>query len=456
MLPDHPDVLLAERAPAPLQGEVTPPGDKSISHRSLILSSLAEGQSRIRGLLRARDIEATAEACRQLGADIHVSGNECQVRGLGLHGLSGCDRPLDMGNSGTAMRLLAGVLSAQPFDSILTGDDSLRQRPMNRIAVPLRQMGADLQLRDNGCAPIEIRGGRKLSGIHYQSPVASAQVKSCVLLAGLYASGTTRVSEPSVSRDHTERMLRAFGACEKSQAEVRGGSRLHATDLEVPADISSAAFYIAAACLVPGSHLVIRNTGLNPTRAGLIETLRRMGCDIGIVEPRTCGDEPVGDIEVRWRRDIRAIELGPGDVPAMIDELPILMVVASNAKGITRIRGAGELRVKESDRIAVMAKGLQACGFRVKELADGMDIEGKPAQERKQSAPEPAASGERIRVDGAGDHRCAMSFCVLAQAIGRPVEVHGSAQIDTSFPTFIDDFSSLGAEVRRHTEAANV
>jgi len=456
MTVDHPDVILAQSARVPVNGEIVPPGDKSISHRALILATLAEGDSRITGLLSARDVDATAQACRQLGATIEQNGRECLVTGLGLDGLSGSDEPLDMGNSGTAMRLLAGVLAAQSFDSTLTGDESLQKRPMSRIAVPLREMGAKIVTMDNGCAPITIRGGRKLRGISYKSPVASAQVKSCVLLAGLYASGSTSVIEPSVSRDHTERMLRAFGANEISEASVSGGARLSAVDLEVPADISSAAFYMAAACLVPDSQLLISNTGLNPTRAGLVSALQKMGCDIRITGKRTYGEEPVGDIEVHWNESIHAIELGARDVPAIIDELPILMVVASMAKGVTRIRGAQELRFKESDRIAVMASGLAACGIRVQEHADGIDIEGQPGQKGKGVNSTPDNHSEPVIVDGAGDHRCAMSFCVLAQALGRPVQVHGSAHIDTSFPSFIEDFSSLGATLRRQSETVNV
>lgn len=446
---DHPDVILAGSASNPLHGEITPPGDKSISHRALIFSTLASGESRIKGLLLARDVEATANACRQLGASIEQNETTCRVAGLGMNGLTRPGRPLDMGNSGTAMRLLAGVLAAQKFDSILTGDESLQKRPMSRIARPLRDMGAEIRTRENGCAPIHISGGRQLHGIEYQSPVASAQIKSCVLLAGLYAAGRTSVIEPSLSRDHTERMLVAFGAPGNAGASVTGGTLLSGTSLEIPADISSAAFFIAAACLVPGSRLVITNTGLNPTRAGIIDALVRMGCDISISGRRSHGDEPAGDVEVAWRPGIRAIDLGADEIPAIIDELPILMVVAAMADGVTRIRGAAELRVKESDRIAVMASGLAACGFKVRELPDGMDIEGRPGGNRSQ------ADAGRLVVDGAGDHRCAMSFCVLAQALGQSVEVTGAAQIDTSFPTFIDDFKSLGASLRRLTETVN-
>lgn len=456
MVAEHADTLVAQKAPGPLVGEICPPGDKSISHRALILSSLAQGESRISGLLWARDVEATAQACRQLGVRIECDGEDCRVSGVGMNGLSEPEGPLDMGNSGTAMRLLAGVLAAQPFDSILTGDDSLLGRPMNRIAHPLRQMGAEILTRENGCAPLHIAGGRRLKGIRYRSPVASAQVKSCVLLAGLYATGKTSVIEPATSRDHTERMLRAFGADISKEAVVTGGSRLTAVDMDVPSDFSSAAFYIAAAVLVPESRLVVKNVGLNPTRSGLIDALRAMGCDVRVCGERKFGEEPVGDIEVGWRAGIKAVELAARDIPSIIDELPVLMVVAALADGVTRIRGAQELRVKESDRIAVMAAGLDTLGFRVRQYPDGMDIEGKPLETERRIGSPLDQESEMVVVDGAGDHRCAMSFCVLAQALGHPVEVRGAARIDTSFPTFLEDFTSLGARIRRHRETVDV
>ena len=443
-------------APGPLEGEFRPPGDKSISHRALIISTLAEGESTIDGLLQAQDIFATAQACRQLGAQVTVDESGCRVNGVGVGGLSGTGDPLDMGNSGTAMRLLSGVLAAQSFDSIMIGDQSLSRRPMSRIARPLREMGAQIQTQDNGCPPLEIQGGQALRGIHYRSPVASAQVKSCVLLAGLYASGQTTVTEPAPSRDHTERMLRTFGAQMRDVTTIQGGSHLQAVKLEIPADISSAAFFIAAAALVPGSRVFIRDVGLNRTRAGLIDALERMGCDINISNLRNYGSEPVGNIEVRWRAGIRAIEIGGADIPPIIDELPVLMVVAACAEGVTRIRDAGELRVKESDRIAVMAAGLERLGFNVKTLSDGIDIEGRPTTDCRSSAGSVEESFQVTRIDAAGDHRCAMSFCVLAQVLQQPVQISGAAHIDTSYPGFVGDFSALGGAVQHQEEAQHV
>lgn len=431
--------LLARPAPGPIEGELRPPGDKSISHRALILATLAEGESRVEGLLQAQDVEATAAACRVLGAGMERDGSVVRLRGAGQGGLSAPDGPLDMGNSGTAMRLLAGVLAAQPFDSVLVGDRSLMQRPMERIAAPLREMGAVISTGAGGRAPLEIEGSHALTGITYHSPVASAQVKSCILLAGLYASGETRVIEPSPSRDHTERMLRAFGAEMAGDVGVRGGRRLAATDLEVPADISSAAFFLAAAALVPGSHVYLKSVGLNPTRAGIVDALVEMGCDIRVDERGDRSAEPAGNVELRWSPGLRAIEIEPGQVPAIIDELPVLMAVASLAEGVSRIRGARELRVKESDRIAVMAVGLESLGFRVRQYADGLDIEGRP---------KPPSQGDRtIELNAEGDHRCAMSFCVLAQAIGCEVRIRNAAEIDTSYPAFVRDLAALGGSV---------
>lgn len=440
--------LLAESAPGPLQGELRPPGDKSISHRALILATLAEGQSRIDGLLRAADVDATADACRRLGAHIEGGNGETRVQGVGRAGMAAPDGPLDLGNSGTAMRLLAGVLAAQGFDSVLTGDESLRRRPMDRIAQPLRKMGAVIRTAPGARAPLEIEGGHPLHGIVHRSPVASAQVKSCVLLAGLHAAGETRVIEPAPSRDHTERMLLAFGADMPGEIAVRGGGRLRATDLAVPADISSAAFLLAASVTVPRSRVLLRDVGLNPTRAGFIEALQAMNCDVVISRRRNFGAEPVADVEVRWRNGVRAIDLGTQSIPAIIDELPALMVVAALADGVTRIRGAAELRVKESDRIAVMAEALTRLGFAVSERPDGVDIEGDPlALER--------GGGAEVAVDAAGDHRCAMSFAVLAQALGNVVRISGAAGIATSYPDFTGDLSALGGAVRMEEEAAH-
>lgn len=448
-MPEHPGVLLAQPAPAPLDGVLRPPGDKSISHRALILSSIAEGQSSIEGLLHARDVDATLNACRQLGAEmVSMPDGSLRVKGVGREGLEAPAVALDMGNSGTAMRLLAGVLAAQLFDSVLIGDDSLSRRPMGRITEPLSRMGAVVRTQPDGCAPLHIEGGHVLRGIRYRSPVASAQVKSCILLAGLYAEGETSVSEPAMSRDHTERMLRAFGAKIPAECAVLGGTRLRGTDLAVPADFSSAAFFLAAGALVPESSVLLERVGLNPTRAGLLDALQAMACDVRVSNRRTFGVEPVADVEVVYRAGIRGIDVSPGSVPAMIDELPMLAAVAACADGTTRIRGAAELRVKESDRIAVMCAGLRALGVEVRELPDGMEIEGSlnPAAGRG------ACDASPVEVDAAGDHRCAMAFAVMAQALERPLRIRGAAHIATSYPGFVNDLQALGGVVRFEEE----
>jgi 3-phosphoshikimate 1-carboxyvinyltransferase len=416
-----------------LGGELTPPGDKSISHRALILACLAQGPSRVRGLLESADVEATAEACRQLGMKRRREGGDWLLEGVGRNGLQAPDSPLDMGNSGTAMRLLAGVLAAQPFDSELIGDESLSRRPMRRIVGPLEQMGARITTGPGGTPPLRIHGNPALSGIDYRSPIASAQVKSCVLLAGLYAGGRTTVHEPLRSRDHTERMLPVFGVDLLGGCGVLGGSRLRGAEIEVPADISSAAFLLAAGLLVPGSDLLLRNVGLNETRDGILHVLRDMGADLEVLDRRRFGNEPVGDLRVRHTGPLRGVDIPVERVPSLIDELPVILALAATAEGKTRLRGAAELRVKESDRLAVMARGLQALGVRLQEYEDGMDVEGG-----------------RIgggAVDGAGDHRCAMSFCVLGQAADGELTVDGCQNIDTSYPGFVDDLIRIGGHV---------
>lgn len=441
---EHSGVLLAQTAPGPLSGDLYPPGDKSISHRALILASLAEGRSTITGLLHAGDVEATLNACRQLGARIVVLPHGAvQVDGVGREGFSPPAGPLDMGNSGTAMRLLAGVLAAQAFDSVLVGDASLSRRPMGRIIEPLSQMGAVVKSQRDGCAPLHVEGGHPLHGISYHSPVASAQVKSCVLLAGLFAEGETSIGEPVPSRDHTERMLRLLGANMPAERTVRGGARLKGTEIAVPGDFSSAAFFLAAGALVPGSRVMLREVGLNPTRAGLLDAMRAMGCAVDVSDRRTFGGEPVGDVEVQYSPGIRGIDLPAEAVPAMIDELPLLAALAACAEGITRIRGAQELRVKESDRIAVMSAGLRALGADVHELPDGMDIRGAP----RAGLPHGKDDSVPVELHAAGDHRCAMSFAVLAQALEVPVRIEGAAHIGTSYPGFADDLSALGGAV---------
>jgi 3-phosphoshikimate 1-carboxyvinyltransferase len=426
--------LLVQPACAPLRGELTPPGDKSISHRAVIFACLANGQSRITGLLQSEDVNATLNACRQLGMEVSREGEALVLNGAGSAGLCRPGAPLDMGNSGTAMRLLAGVLAAQPFESILIGDESLSGRPMTRIVKPLAMMGARIETSAGGRPPLKIFGNPELRGIDYHSPIASAQVKSCLLLAGLYASGHTTVSEPLKSRDHTEKMLPAFGVELYGGCGVTGGSRLQAAAIHVPADISSAAFFMVAAVLVPGSDLFLNNVGLNETRDGIVHVLTAMGADISIHDRRRQGGEVVGDIRVRYCGRLRGIEIPPGLIPSLIDELPVILALAAVSDGTTRLRGAKELRVKESDRLAVMAGGLEALGVSLQEYEDGMDINGGPIGGGK--------------VDGAGDHRCAMSFAILGQVASGEVSIAGSENINTSFPTFIQDLSAVGGIVQ--------
>lgn len=426
-------ILATEPAASSLCGELTPPGDKSISHRALIMASLARGESRISGLLESEDVKATARACEQLGMTIRDEGASLLLEGVGQSGLSAPAGPLDMGNSGTAMRLLAGVLAAQPFSSELFGDRSLNRRPMRRIVRPLSMMGARIETGPGGTPPLRISGNPKLQGIHYDSPVASAQVKSCLLLAGLYAEGHTTVSEPVRSRDHTEKMLPAFGVPLCGKCGVRGGSTLHGASIRVPSDISSAAFFLVAAAMVPGSELLLKNVGINETRAGVIGVLKAMGADLQALDERRFGEEDVCDLHIRYNGRLKAVDIPPDVVPSLIDELPALMALAAVAQGTTRLRGAGELRVKESDRLAVMASGLAALGVSLQEHEDGIDIEG----------------GDILggRVDGAGDHRCAMSFCILGQIAGNGVQVSGCENIDTSYPGFIGDLTAVGGTV---------
>lgn len=428
--------LKTRPATGPLSGELTPPGDKSISHRALIFACLAEGRSTVTGLLQSEDVKATERACVQLGMGLRRQGDTVVLEGVGARGLSKPGAPLDMGNSGTAMRLLAGVLAAQPFDSVLYGDESLSRRPMTRIVKPLEAMGARIETAENGTPPLRIAGTDALQGIHYDSPIASAQVKSCILLAGLYASGRTTVSEPLTSRDHTEQMLPAFGVPVVEGCGVDGGSRLTATEIHVPGDISSAAFFMVAAALVPESNVVLRNVGLNRTRDGIIRVLQAMGADLSIRNRRRQGGEETGDVRIRHAGRLRGIELPVDWVPSLIDEIPVILALAAVSEGTTRIRGAAELRVKESDRLDVMARGLRRLGVSLEEFQDGIDV-----------------TGGRVgggSVDGAGDHRCAMSFAILGQVAGGALTIEGAENIDTSFPSFVRDLVTMGGEVKIH------
>lgn len=416
-------------------GEVAVPGDKSISHRAVMFGALASGTTRIGGFLEGEDCLSTMRAVRELGVTVHRPGpGEVVVEGVGLRGLQAPGGTLDMGNAGTAMRLFMGLLAAQPFDSTLVGDESLMRRPMERAARPLREMGARIETRD-GKPPVRIHGGVPLHGIRYAMPVASAQVKSAVLLAGLYAEGETTVEEPAVTRDHTERMLQSFG-CEvparNGVVTVRPPQSLQAADITVPGDFSSAAFFIVAACIGAREPFVVRGVGVNPTRTGLLEMLALMGADLRLINHRTCGAEPVADVEIRPAR-LRGVKVPERLVPLAIDEFPAFFIAAACAEGETVVTGAEELRVKESDRIASMARGLDAVGVRNEVLPDGLRIEGG-----------------RIgggTVDSRGDHRVAMSFAVASLRAEAPLEILDVANVATSFPGFAALANAAGLRI---------
>ncbi|HVK50323.1 MAG TPA: 3-phosphoshikimate 1-carboxyvinyltransferase [Pseudoxanthomonas sp.] len=409
----------------PLRGELSIPGDKSVSHRAIMLAALADGTSHIEGFLEGEDTRATAAIFQRLGVRIETpSASQRIVHGVGIDGLRGSDAPLDCGNAGTGMRLLAGLLAAQSFDSVLVGDASLSGRPMRRVTGPLSKMGARIDTEEGGLPPLRIQGGQALHGIDYTLEVASAQVKSALLLAGLYAQGDTVVHEPHPTRDYTERMLAAFGAdieFSPGYARLRGGQRLRATDVVVPADFSSAAFFLVAASVVPGSELRLRAVGLNPRRTGLLSALRLMGADIREENRAEQGGEPVADLLVRYA-PLRGVEVPEALVPDMIDEFPALFIAAACAQGPTVVRGAAELRVKESDRLGTMAAGLRSLGLQVDETPDGATIHPGALQ------------GGRI--DSHGDHRIAMSFAIAGQRAQAPVQVGDVANVATSFPGF--------------------
>ncbi|MFC0669101.1 bifunctional prephenate dehydrogenase/3-phosphoshikimate 1-carboxyvinyltransferase [Azotobacter chroococcum] len=424
------------------RGHIRVPGDKSISHRSIMLGSLAEGTTEVEGFLEGEDALATLQAFRDMGVVIEGPHHgRVTIHGVGLHGLKAPPGPLYLGNSGTSMRLLSGLLAAQPFDTVLTGDASLSKRPMNRVAKPLREMGAEIETGPEGRPPMTIKGGRKLTGMHYQMPMASAQVKSCLLLAGLYAGGETSVGEPAPTRDHTERMLRGFGypvKVEGSKVTVESGHKLKATQIEVPADISSATFFLVAASIAEDSELLLEHVGINPTRTGAIEILKLMGADIVLENPREVGGEPVADIRVRSAR-LKGIEIPLELVPLAIDEFPVLFVAAACAEGRTVLRGAEELRVKESDRIQVMADGLQALGVKAEPTPDGIAIEGGPI-----------GGGE---VYSHGDHRIAMSFGIASLRASAPIRIHDCANVATSFPNFVALAKHVGIRVDEEGES---
>ena len=433
-----------------LHGDVCVPGDKSISHRALMLAAIAEGSSRISGFLEGDDTRATAAILQQLGVRIDTPADgERIVHGVGLHGLrasadSGAGGALDCGNTGTGMRLLCGLLAGQAFDSMLVGDASLSRRPMARVIEPLQQMGVHIVSETGGLPPLRIVGGQSLHGIDFTAPVASAQVKSALLLAGLYADGSTTVREPQPTRDYSERMLAAFGwpiGFSSGIATLEGGHRLRATDIAVPADFSAAAFLVVAACVIPGSELHLRGVGMNPRRTGLLIVLRRMGADI-VVEDSVPADahehgEPVADLHVR-SAPLHGIDVPAKLVADMIDEFPILFTAAALADGVTRISGAAELRVKESDRIACMVAGLRALGVCVDETPDGAVIHGIGRLGKLRSG----------TVDSHGDHRIAMSFAVAAQRAHGEVRISDCANVATSFPGFVQLATNCGLGLR--------
>ena len=410
-----------------LRGRLRVPGDKSISHRAIMLGALAEGITAVTGFLEGEDCLATLQAFRAMG--VRIDGPDqgrVTIHGVGLHGLRPPAGTLDMGNSGTSMRLMSGLLAGQAFDTVLSGDASLNRRPMRRVTEPLALMGARIEATESGTAPLRVRGGRRLTGIDYLLPVASAQVKSCLLLAGLYAEGITRITEPAPTRDHTERMLEGFGYPLAREGDrtvaITGGGTLLGTAIDVPADISSAAFFLVGASIGPGSELLLEHVGINPTRTGVIDILRLMGADIEVLNPRLAGGEPVADLRVR-HAPLHGIQIPEDLVPLAIDEFPALFIAAACAEGITVLTGAEELRVKESDRIQVMADGLMALGIAAGPTTDGIVIRGG------------TLSGGTV--DSHGDHRIAMSFAMAALRSSDSLSIRDCANVNTSFPDFV-------------------
>jgi 3-phosphoshikimate 1-carboxyvinyltransferase len=426
---------------APLKGSIRVPGDKSMSHRAVMFSSLADGTSNIKGLLEGEDVMATLAAFQAMGVTAQGPNNgELTIDGVGMRGLQAPEDALDMGNSGTAMRLISGILAAQNFPSKLVGDESLSGRPMRRVTVPLSSMGARCATDENGCPPIHIRGVDQLEPIDYKLPIASAQIKSAVLLAGLYANGETSVTEPAPTRDHTERMLQAYGyECrteklndQASTVSVTGGGQLTAADIDIPADISSAAFFMVAASIVPGSDLTLEHVGINPTRTGVIDVLREMGADIAFLNERDIGGEPVADIRVRYV-GLKGIDIDPKYVPLAIDEFPVLCIAAACADGVTTISEAEELRHKESDRISAMVEGLRALGVDLVEHKDGVEITGGKIH-----------GGD---VNSFHDHRIAMAFSVAGAVASESICIDRCENVATSFPNFIDLANHVGMSV---------
>jgi 3-phosphoshikimate 1-carboxyvinyltransferase len=421
-----------------LQGETRVPGDKSMSHRSIMLGSLADGVTHVTGFLEAEDALSTLQAFRDMGVRIERPAKaEVIIYGVGKHGLKAPKNELYLGNSGTSMRLLSGLLAGQPFNCVLTGDKSLSGRPMKRVTDPLAKMGADIKTTEQGTAPLHITGkAGQMTGIDYLMPIASAQVKSCLMLAGMYAQGETRVTEPAPTRDHTERMLAGFSYPVKrdgSTVTISAEGRLTAMSIDVPSDISSAAFFLVGASIAEGSDLLLKHVGINPTRTGVIDILRLMGANIEVLNEREVGGEPVADLHVVYS-PLKGIDIPEALVPLAIDEFPVLFVAAACAQGQTRLSGAEELRVKESDRIQVMADGLQILGVDAQPTPDGMVIQG----------------GGHIGggvVTSHGDHRIAMSFSIAGLRASAPITVLDCANVNTSFPEFKDLVTHLGLDL---------
>jgi 3-phosphoshikimate 1-carboxyvinyltransferase len=436
------DVAFVAQPGGSVSGEIRVPGDKSISHRAIMLGSLAHGTTEVEGFLEGEDALATLQAFRDMGVVIEGPHHgRLIIHGVGLNGLKPAPGPIYVGNSGTSMRLLSGLLAAQRFDSVLTGDAFLSKRPMERIAEPLRQMGADIETAAEGRPPLTIRGGKRLQGINYLMPMASAQVKSCLLLAGMYATGTTTVTQPAPTRDHTERLLRGFGypvSVDGPAVSIAAGGELTATCIEVPADISSAAFFLVAASIAEGSDLLLEHVGINPTRSGVIDILRLMGANITIENVREAGGESVADLRVRHAK-LQGIDIPEALVPLAIDEFPALFVAAACAMGRTVLRGAHELRVKESDRIQAMADGLTILGIKVEPTADGLIIDGGAI-----------GGGE---VNAQGDHRIAMAFSIASLRAAAPIRIRDCANVATSFPNFLALCAQVGIRVAQEEQS---
>lgn len=420
-----------------LSGSFRVPGDKSISHRSIMFGSIADGTTHVSGFLQGEDSLNTLRAFRAMGVEIDgpTEDGKVTIQGVGIDGLKAPAAPIDLGNSGTSIRLMSGLLAGQAFDVELRGDRSLSKRPMKRVTEPLALMGARIDTAEGGKPPLRVHGGSKMQGIDYVMPMASAQVKSCLLLAGMYASGTTCVTEPATTRDHTERMLNAFAYPVETQGNrmcITGGGRLTACDIDVPADISSAAFFLVAASIAENSDITLQHVGVNPTRTGVIDILKLMGANIELNNQRMVGGEPVADIRVRSAK-LQGIAVPEALVPLAIDEFPALFVAAACAEGTTVVTGAEELRVKESDRIQVMADGLQAIGVDATPTEDGMLINGGPI-----------AGGQ---VHSRDDHRIAMAFTMAGLRASAPITIEDCANVNTSFPDFIGLARRAGIQV---------